>query len=95
MDFDKNAFLVSKLGVDLVNTLKNLERMCDKLSHSWVSEDLVQYEIARKMYMERLSVHKMWIKELYGVDYIFTRTDSYFGLVTEDESDWLIKINKN
>ena len=31
------------------------------------------------------------VSQFYGVDYHFTRTDDFFGLVTEDYSDWLFK----
>ena len=42
----------------------------------------------------QLEVYKMAIKYFCGIEYHFTRTDEYFGLVTEDETDWLIKIER-
>lgn len=36
----------------------------------------------------------MVLMQFYGVEYFFTRTDSYFGLVTEDESNWLIRYDR-
>ena len=39
-------------------------------------------------------VYKMAIKQFYGVEYCFTRTDKYYGLVTEDETDWLFKVER-
>jgi len=36
----------------------------------------------------------MVIKQFYGIEYDFTRTDEYFGIVTEDETDWLFKIER-
>lgn len=27
--------------------------------------------------------------KFYGIEFFFTRTDEYFGIVTEDEADWL------
>lgn len=36
-------------------------------------------------------VYRMAIKHFYGVEYHFTRTDEYYGLCTEDETDFLFK----
>lgn len=36
----------------------------------------------------------MVLMQFYGVEYHFTRTNKYFGLVTEDESDWLIRYDR-
>ena len=36
----------------------------------------------------------MAIKHFYGVEYHFTRTDEYYGLCTEDESDWLMRVER-
>ena len=36
----------------------------------------------------------MAIKQFYGIEYYFTSEDDYFGACTEDESDWLFKIEK-
>lgn len=39
-------------------------------------------------------VYRMAIKHFYGVEYHFTRTDEYYGLCTEDESDYLMKVDR-
>ena len=36
----------------------------------------------------------MAIQQFYGVEYCFTRTDKYYGLVTENETDWLFKVER-
>lgn len=36
----------------------------------------------------------MAIRQFYGVEYCFTRTDTYYGLVTEDETDWLFRVER-
>lgn len=37
---------------------------------------------------------KLAIKQFYGIEFFFTRTDEYFGIVTEDEADWLMKVER-
>lgn len=39
-------------------------------------------------------VYKLAIRHFYGIEYYFTRTDEYFGICTEDESDWLFKVER-
>lgn len=36
----------------------------------------------------------MVLLQFFGIEYNFTRTDEYFGLVTEDEENWLFKIER-
>lgn len=31
------------------------------------------------------------MKQFYSIEYNFTRTDNYYGVCTEDETDWLFK----
>ena len=39
-------------------------------------------------------VYKMAVRQFYGIEYCFTRTDEYFGICTEDESEWLFKVER-
>ena len=39
-------------------------------------------------------VYKMVLRQLYGIEYCFSRTDEYYGVCTEDESDWLFKVER-
>lgn len=39
-------------------------------------------------------VYRLAMKQFYGVEYHFTRTDEYFGVCTEDECDYLLKIDR-
>lgn len=33
-------------------------------------------------------------QEFYKIEYHFSRTDEYFGVCTEDESDWLFRVER-
>ena len=39
-------------------------------------------------------VYQMALRQFYGIECHLTRTDEYFGVVTEDESDWLFKVER-
>lgn len=44
--------------------------------------------------MDQLEVYKLAIKTFCDLEVCFTRTDEYFGLCTEDESFYLMKIER-
>ena len=39
-------------------------------------------------------VYQIMFRQLYNIDYHFSRTDEYFGVCTEDETDWLFKVER-
>ncbi len=36
-------------------------------------------------------VYKVFLKQMYGIEFYFTRTDEYFGVCSEDEKIFLMK----
>lgn len=81
---NKENFLKSELGSHMkacVTAWDNWVSMGEKKAATWCQ---AQWE-----------VYQMAIKQFYGVEYHFTRTDEYFGVVTEDESDWLFKVERS
>lgn len=39
-------------------------------------------------------VYQMALKHFCRIEYHFTRTDHYFGIVNKDETDWLLKVER-
>ncbi len=39
-------------------------------------------------------VYQIMFRQLYKVEYHFSRTDEYFGVCTEDKTDWLFKVER-
>lgn len=37
-------------------------------------------------------VYQLALRHIFKKEYHFTRTDEYFGVCTEDETDWLFKV---
>ena len=81
MKLNKEKFLKTEFGSELRNCIECWDR--------WIEEDDGK---AAAWCQAQWEVYKMAIRQFYGVDYCFTRTDDYYGLVTEDETDWLLKI---
>lgn len=39
-------------------------------------------------------VYQIMFRQMYGIEYHFSRTNEYFGICTEDREDWLIKVER-
>ena len=83
MKLNKEKFLKTGFGAEMINCID-----CWDLYLS--TKD---YDCAR-LCQEQWDVYQLAIKQFYGVDYHFTRTDEYYGVVTEDYGDWLYKVEK-
>lgn len=83
MKLNKEKFLKTELGASLVECITVWDKWLetgDRQAASWCQ---AQWD-----------VYKMTIRQFYGIEYHFTRTDEYFGLVTEDETDWLFRAER-
>lgn len=106
MYLNKKKFLKSELGCSLDSCIRLLDNSLTILSrypygstNLLISDESLSSicDYAMKCvesYFAQWAIYKMAIKQFYCIEYHFTRTDEYFGLVTEDETDWLIKIER-
>ena len=87
----KKQFLASEFGKELVSMITAWDQALEK--NSRIGEDK---EVLRTLAwcQAQWEVYRMAIKHFYGVEYHFSRTDEYYGLCTEDESDWLMKVDR-
>lgn len=81
MKLNKISFLKTEFGAELENCIKCWDKWIIENDHKAALWCQAQWE-----------VYKIALKQFYKIEYFFTRTDEYFGVVTEDETDWLIKI---
>ncbi len=84
MKLNKEKFLQTEFGAEL----KNCVLCWDK----WLIE-----KDARAAYwcQAQWDVFQMAMRQFYGVEYHFSRTDDYVGVCTADEKDWLFKIDRS
>lgn len=93
MKLDKEKFLETELGSELDSCIRAWDEALD--NQFLYPYGTISHENAEKIAhwcQAQWEVYKIAIKQFYGVEYWFTRTEDYFGLVTEDESDWLLKV---
>lgn len=95
MKMNKEKFLKTELGGNLKDCITSWDVAlsgCRKYRY-----DTEEYKRERKVAdwcQAQWEVYKMTIRQFYGIEYCFSRTDEYYGVVTEDETDWLFKIER-
>jgi len=84
MKLNKEKFLKTEFGAEMTNCID-----------CWDLYLSTENYIRARLYQEQWDVYQLAIKQFYGVEYHFTRTDEYYGIVTEDYNNWLYKVEKN
>lgn len=87
----KKQFLASEFGRELVSTITAWDQALEKNRRTGEDKNILK---TLAWCQAQWDVYQMAIKQFYGVEYHFTRTDEYYGLCTEDESDWLMKVDR-
>lgn len=54
-------------------------------------EQLERIRVELALCMAKWEVYQAALMCFYNVEYYLSRTEEYFGICTEDESDWLFK----
>ena len=85
MKLNKEKFLKSELGGNLDECVKSWDFAIRGGKRTKPLADWCQAQ---------WEVYQMVLKQFYGIEYHFTRTDKYFGVCTEDEADWLFKVER-
>lgn len=83
MKMNKEKFLKTELGSSLQECITAWDKWLeigDRKAALWCQ---AQWE-----------VYKVAIRQFYGIEYCFSRTYEYFGVCTEDETNWLFKVER-
>lgn len=98
MKLNKDNFLKSELGSNLIKCVTAWDKWLNELGktpHSYESVRVQKAANSCQWCQAQWEVYKMAVKQFYGIDYCFSRTNEYFGVCTEDETDWLFKISRS
>ena len=97
MKLNKEKFLKTELGSSLHEWITAWDRWLTELRKFSIDTVDQKYRETRKAAdwcQAQWEVYQMALKQFYGIEYHFTRTDEYFGVCTEDETDWLFKVER-
>lgn len=97
MKLVKARFERTEFGGQMVETVKALDFYLEEKSHTSQWQEPEKYKRLRKNIdrsFAQFEIFKLAVKQFYGVEYHFTRTDDYFGCCTEDGEDFLFRIDR-
>lgn len=95
MKLVKERFLKTELGGEMQETVKAIDFYLTEQAATSEWREPEKYQSLQEnidILFAKWEVFKLAVKQFYGIEYHFTRTDEYYGLCTEDEGDYLIKI---
>lgn len=93
MKMNKEKFLQSEFGGNMIECVTAWDYYLTERG-KFVSEHYVGFNRIREglnWCQAQWEVYQSALKHFYDIKYHFSRTDNYFGICTEDESDWLFK----
>ena len=95
MKMNKEKFLKTEVGGELKSCIISWDKALDQCrEHEYYTDEYKRNRKAADWCQAQWEVYKIVIRQFFGIEYNFTRTDEYFGLVTEGETDWLFKIDR-
>ena len=95
MKLNKEKFLKTEVGAELKCCIISWDKALDSCRvNEYYTEEYKRERKVADCCQAQWEVYKMVLLQFFGIEYNFTRTDEYFGLVTEDEENWLFKIER-
>ena len=98
MNFSLFSFMKTEMGGELEETIRTWDKAIDERRKATPGIGNPDQGLGFKYWdntcrscQDRWEVFKLAIKQFYGIEFFFTRTDEYFGVCSEDESIWLMK----
>lgn len=98
MKLNKEKFMKTEMGGELEETIRTWDKAIDERRKATPGIGNPDQGLGFKYWdntcrscQDRWEVFKLAIKQFYGIELFFTRTDEYFGVCSEDESIWLMK----
>ena len=97
MKLNKEKFLKSELGGNLQECVTAWDHWLTELRKFSIDTVGQEYRETRKAAdwcQAQWEVFQTVMRQFYNIEYHFSRTDEYFGVCTEDETDWLFKVER-
>jgi hypothetical protein len=96
MKLDKEWLMKSEFGIKMCVHIEVMDEalekrhMCREGSEEWLKNEMA---LMRNMAAWEMAQAALWT--MYGIHYNFTRTEGYYGICNDDESDWLYKVERD
>lgn len=97
MKLVKARFERTEFGGQMVETVKALDFYLEEKNHTSQWQEPEKYKRLMKdidRLFAQFEIFKLAVKQFYGVEYHFTRTDDYFGCCTNNGEDFLFRFER-
>lgn len=97
LKMNKEKFLKTEFGSSLEECITAWDHWLAELKEFRFEPHEEEYKRAREsagQCQAQWQIFRMAIKQFYGISYYFNRSNEYFGVSTEDETDWLFKVER-
>ncbi|GFH92639.1 hypothetical protein IMSAGC002_03911 [Lachnospiraceae bacterium] len=97
MKLVKARFEKTEFGGQMVETVKAIDFYLEEKSHTSQWQEPEKYKRLSKdidRLFAQFEIFKLAVKQFYGVEYHFTRTDDYFGCCTNEGEDFLFRFER-
>ena len=90
MELNVEEFMKTKMGVSLYIIISRWDHASEHEANN--DSECRYWKDVCCVCQHEWEIFKLALKQFYGIEFFVTRTDDYFGVCTEDESVWLMKI---
>lgn len=97
MKLNKEKFLKTEFGSKLQECVTAWDHWLTELDQFTFNASSTEYKRVRKAAdwcQAQWDVYQMAMKQFYGIDFYFKRTEQYFGVYAMDESCYLFEIDR-
>lgn len=101
MKLNIKKFMMTEMGGELEETIKAWDQALEErrkatpgIGDPNQGLGFGYWDCTCKSCQDRWEVFKLAIRQFYGIEFNFTRTDEYFGICNDDETIWLMKENR-
>lgn len=97
MKLVKARFERTEFGGQMIETVKAIDFYMEERSHTSQWREAEKYEGLTKeidLLFAQFEIFKLAVKQFYGEEYHFTRTDDYFGCCTNNGEDFLFRFER-
>lgn len=95
MKLDKEKFMKTEVGSSMKECITAWDKaLTEQNRYTWDSREHKRERRAAEWCQAQWEVYKMVLLQFFKEEYFFSRTDEYFGICTEDETDWLMRIER-
>lgn len=90
IQIQKDDFLETELGANMIECVRAWDKCITEMYRNECDTD--EYREAEKDAIWRkaqMEVYRMVLRQIYGIEYYFSRSDTFFGILSADGLNWL------